>query len=34
VALFAGLPQPLDLQLASAQHFSGGAMAMVYRPAA
>lgn len=34
VALFAGLPHPLDLQLVSAQSFSGGAMALVYRPAA
>ena len=33
VALFAGLPQPLDLQLVSVQSFSGGAMALVYRPA-
>jgi hypothetical protein len=34
VALFAGLPHPLDLQLVSAQSFSGGAMALVYRPVA
>ena len=34
VALFAGLPRPLDLQLVSAQQFNGGAMALVYRPAA
>ncbi len=33
VALFAGLAQPLDLQLVSAQQFNGGAMALVYRPA-
>lgn len=32
-ALFGGLAQPLDLQLVSAQPFSGGAMALVYRPA-
>ena len=33
IPLFAGLAEPLDLQLISSTTFSGGAMALVYRPA-
>ena len=33
VPLFSGLSKPVDLQLVSAKTFSGGAIALVYRPA-
>lgn len=33
VPLFSELSEPVDLQLVSSRTFSGGAIALVYRPA-